>query len=104
MELLRINTPVPNPKVHWDGIAKGQLERDWIEEDTSPLEGLKSSLNQDWDYGDSAANGENEKGRLKLLDLSIRGPRPFGENNNRNALLEEICRLPQAFQRLPGIF
>jgi hypothetical protein len=37
------------------------------------------------------------------LDLSVWGPRPFGENKNRNALLEEICRLSQAFQRLPGI-
>ena len=83
---------------------KSELERDWIKEDASPLEGMKSSFNQDWDHGDSASNGENEKDCLKFLDLSVWGPRPFGEDNNRNALLEEICRLFQAIQGLPWVF
>ena len=90
--------------VCWDRIIEGQPERDWIEEDTSPFEGLKRPFNSDRDYRDSAPNRENEKSRLKLLDLSVWAPRPFGEDENRNALLEEICRLSQTFQCLAGIF
>lgn len=86
------------------GSKKGHLQWDSIQEYASLLKGLEGPFDQDRNYRDSSSNRQEKKRRLKLLHTTALSPCPFRENDNGDALREEVGCLLQALQPFLRIF
>ena len=75
-----------------------------MQKNTAAFQRVKCSFDQDRDDRGLAANGQDKKRCLKVLDFSGIAPSSFGKCNNRNAVLEEVGRSSQASHSSPGIF